>query len=115
MNQCENQIDFLLILLFFWEIFALWSPRAVTNRMRSRNWRRISDGNSARRNTDLFPGHFHSLAAHEGRGEKNQNAKIGLCGNLQVADSIFPLKQLENKPHCPSMDYMEKDFGEHSE
>lgn len=38
MNQSENQINFLLILLFFWEIFALWSPRAVTNRMRSRNW-----------------------------------------------------------------------------
>lgn len=38
MNQSENQINFLLIWLFFWEIFALWSPRAVTNRMRSRNW-----------------------------------------------------------------------------
>lgn len=40
---------------------------------------------------------------------------MGLYGDLQVADSIFPLKQLENKLHCPSMDYMEKDFWEHSE
>lgn len=44
--------------------------------------------------------------------EKNQNVKIGLYGNLQVADSIFPLKQLENKPHFQSMDYMGKDFWE---
>lgn len=51
----------------------------------------------------------------KGKEKKNQNVKIGLYGNLQVADSIFPLKQLENKPHCLSLDYMEKDFWENYE
>lgn len=37
MNLSENQTNFLLILVFFQEVFALWSPREVTNRMRSRN------------------------------------------------------------------------------